>query len=69
MRAISDQNFKNLQNLLEITSTRPEVEYKSTQILSRLKKKKKLKTMTVIIFTSLLKVIKFEGSDKVISCM
>lgn len=68
MRAISDQNFKNLQNPLQITSTRPEVEYKSTQILSRLKKKK-LKTMTVIIFTSLLKVIKFEGSDKVISCM
>lgn len=68
MRAISDQNFKNLQNLLQITSTRPEVEYKSTQILSRLKKKK-LKTMTVIIFTSLLNVIKFEGSDKVISCM
>lgn len=68
MRAISDQNFKNLQNPLQITSTRPEVEYKSTQILSRLKKKK-LKTMTVIIFTSLLNVIKFEGSDKVISCM
>lgn len=40
MRAISDQNFKNLQNPLQITSTRPEVEYKSTQILSRLKKKK-----------------------------
>lgn len=68
MRAISDQNFKNLQNPLQITSTCPEVEYKSTQILSRLKKKK-LKTMTVIIFTSLLNVIKFEGSDKVISCM